>query len=171
MDIRPILTADQQLSQRIRIPPHRPVLRKAAALFAHSADSWYWVAGLLTAWIAGPRDWRPLLVLLLASVIFTAVLVLALKFLIRRPRPEGPWGEVYRRSDPHSFPSGHAARAALLTVLLGFAGPSWLIIPLLLWALGVNFARIGLGVHYLSDVIGGTAIGVILGCGLGIWWM
>ena len=46
-----------------------------------------------------------------------AALVLVLKFLIRRRRPEGEWGGIYRQTDPHSFPSGHAARSVLIAVL------------------------------------------------------
>ena len=70
---------------------------------------------------------------------------------------------MYRRTDPHSFPSGHAARAALFTVLALGLAPPWLGWLLLFWAPWVILARVAMGVHYLSDVLAGAALGVLLG--------
>jgi undecaprenyl-diphosphatase len=95
-----------------------------------------------------------------------ALLVFAIKFLIRRPRPEGEWGAVYRNTDPHSFPSGHAARAALLALLVVALGPSWFTIVVLLWAPLVCLARVATGLHYLSDVFAGILFGLLAGWGL-----
>ena len=86
---------------------------------------------------------------------------MAIKFLVRRKRPEGDWGGIYRRTDPHSFPSGHAARAALLAVLAISLGPTWFGILLLIWAPLVILARVVMGVHYLSDVIAGAILGIL----------
>jgi undecaprenyl-diphosphatase len=88
------------------------------------------------------------------------VLVLAVKRLIRRQRPQGEWGGIYRLTDPHSFPSGHAARMALLLALAAAWGPAWLAWLLLLWAPLVALARVAMGVHYLSDVLGGALVGL-----------
>ena len=46
------------------------------------------------------------------------------KQVIRRERPAGEWGGIYRAIDPHSFPSGHATRAALLAALAAGWGRS-----------------------------------------------
>ncbi len=97
------------------------------------------------------------------GVVITAVLVLLIKFSVRRRRPEGAWGRIYRNTDPHSFPSGHAARAIMLAVLAQFLGPSWFSITMLIWAPLVGLARITLGVHFLSDVIAGMALGIVMG--------
>lgn len=86
-----------------------------------------------------------------------------LKFSIRRRRPEGQWGAIYRNTDPHSFPSGHAARATLLVVLTFAWGPIWLAILLLIWAPLVALARVALGVHYLSDILAGAGLGLVFG--------
>jgi undecaprenyl-diphosphatase len=89
--------------------------------------------------------------------------VLVLKLLIRRRRPPGEWGAIYRNTDPHSFPSGHAARAAMLAVLLCAWGPTWAAPVAIAWAPLVSLARVALGVHYLSDVIAGGVLGLAAG--------
>lgn len=163
-----LLQIDTNSSQRARIPEDRTGLRKAAAFLAHSGDSWYWGAGLAVLWLVGPQAWRPQIVLLLAGIFLTALCVLILKFLIKRPRPEGEWGQVYRNSDPHSFPSGHAARATMLSIIMLLSGLWWIGLVLVIWTILVDLSRVGLGVHYFSDILVGTLIGVVMG-GVVFW--
>lgn len=160
--LKKLVLLDQQTSRRLRIPADRAVLRRGASIFAHSADSWFWVAGLIILLFTAPPHWRSTLLLLLISIILTAIIILASKFAIKRPRPEGLWGTIYRKSDPHSFPSGHAARAGLIAGIILLTGSTGLGLLLVIWALLVNYARIGLGVHYLSDILVGTLIGILL---------
>ena len=68
-----------------------------------------------------------------------------------------------RNTDPHSFFSGHAARAILLAVLAAAWGPPWLAISLVVWAPLVGLSRVAMGLHYLSDVLAGAALGLIAG--------
>ncbi len=163
MTLRGFLLKDAELSQRIRILDNQLVLKKTAALLAHSGDSWFLGAGLALLWIFGPWAWRPNIQLLFIGIVFTAVAVLVLKFSIKRPRPEGDWGEIYRKTDPHSFPSGHAARAIMLSTIMLLSGYIWLGLLMIFWTLLVVAARVGLGVHYLSDIVVGTAIGAFFG--------
>ncbi|MFO8035432.1 MAG: phosphatase PAP2 family protein [Anaerolineales bacterium] len=166
MNLKKISTLDREFSHKIRLPESRSGLRRAAAIFAHSADSWFWLAGLITLYPFVSPGARPLLVKLMVGIVITAVFVLSLKMTIKRPRPEGEWGQIYRNTDPHSFPSGHAARAIMLTLLIFLLGPAWLGGVMVLWTLLVNYARIALGVHYLSDILVGTAIGLLFGWGV-----
>lgn len=158
-----ILRKDAELSQQFRIKDHKTGLKKLAAFLAHSGDSWFWIAALLLLWFLGPQLWQPQIRLLFIGILVTAVFVLVLKFLIQRPRPEGEWGQIYRRTDPHSFPSGHAARATMLTSIMLLSGYYWIGLVMIAWTLMVAISRIGLGVHYLSDIIVGTAIGAVFG--------
>ena len=87
---------------------------------------------------------------------------MAIKFTVRRSRPEGEWGSIYRSTDPHSFPSGHAARAAMLAVLALGLGPVWFAVVLLIWAPLVALARVAMGLHYLLDALAGVLIGVVI---------
>ncbi len=163
--IRRILDLDERLSERLRIT-NGSRLRTAAAFFAHSGDSWFWMIGLVLVWLISfftTREWCYLCILMAACIVVQALFVLSIKFLIRRRRPEGEWGEIYRRGDPHSFPSGHATRAVMLAVIaIGF-GPSWLAWTLVVWAPLVCLARIMLGLHYISDILAGAVLGVLLG--------
>jgi undecaprenyl-diphosphatase len=99
----------------------------------------------------------------LAAIGGLAIVVLGVKLLIRRRRPEGEWGAIYRSTDPHSFPSGHAARAFLLAVLAVAWGSAVLAGILIVWAPLVALSRVAMGLHYLSDVVGGALLGLIAG--------
>jgi membrane-associated phospholipid phosphatase len=158
-----LLELDAFYSRRLSIAERPGVLRSLAVILAHSGDSWFWLVGLALLWWLGSDYWKTRAVALAAGIILTAVLVLLVKFTVRRRRPEGEWGAIYRATDPHSFPSGHAARATMLAVVALGLGPPWLGILLLVWAPLVILARVAMGVHYLSDVLAGTAFGVVIG--------
>ncbi len=139
------------------------LLRTLAVFFAHSGDSWFWGLGLLLLWRLGDSFWKQWALVLFAGIAGLAVIVLTIKFTVRRRRPAGEWGGIYRNTDPHSFPSGHAARAFLIAVLaLGF-GPAWLAILLCIWAPLVSLARVSMGVHYASDILAGAILGILVG--------
>jgi len=158
-----LLELDARVSARMRVAERPGFLRALAAVLAHSGDSWFWWAGLAVLWWRGNSFWRPWALTILLSIIALAVIVLVVKFSIRRRRPEGEWGAFYRSTDPHSFPSGHAVRATLIAVLVIGLGPWWLAILLCLWMPLVSLARVAMGVHYLSDVVAGAVMGGIAG--------
>ena len=161
MTLARILSADARWSQALRRAEQPGLLRLGATLFAHSGDSWFWALGLaLVAW-RGDAAWRAWAWHIFLAVAALAILVMTLKLLIRRRRPAGEWGAIYRNTDPHSFPSGHAARTAMLAVLLCAWGPAWAAPMAVVWAPLVSVARVSLGVHYLSDVVAGALLGLI----------
>jgi undecaprenyl-diphosphatase len=163
MDMKSILDIDSRLSKDMGVAEKPGLLRTVAVIFAHSGDSWFWGIALLGLWLLGSSFWKQWAVVLLASIALLALLVFPLKQLIRRRRPEGLWGMIYRKTDPHSFPSGHAARAFLIAVLATGMGPAWLAIVLWIWAPLVAVARVAMGVHYLSDIVGGFVLGILAG--------
>jgi len=161
--IRTILIWDANGSQRLRLRDEQSWQFKACAFIAHTGDSWFWVPLLALVWLLGGSAWRQPAALAELGVVALAMLVLAIKFTIRRRRPEGEWGAIYRSSDPHSFPSGHAARAAMLAVVAFGFQFTGLGIMLAVWAVLVSLARVATGVHYLSDVIAGLILGSLFG--------
>ena len=161
--VETILDYDYRISQSLRLKTDPGVIYKMASIFAHSGDSWFWLVGLICIWLFGNSEWRYKAAVLATSLVVLAVFVLLLKFTIRRRRPEGDWGAIYRKTDPHSFPSGHAARAALLAVMAIGLGPAWFGWLVGIWAPFVSLARIVMGVHYVSDVVAGFIIGMIVG--------
>lgn len=160
MSIRNLLELDARWSSKLRVAERPGMLRTLAAVFAHSGDSWFCAIALAIVWWFGDQHWKAWALGMLGAIIVTAVLVMTLKLLFRRRRPEGRWGGIYRNTDPHSFPSGHAARAALMAALIVAWGPAWLVPIALIWAPLVALARVAMGVHYLSDVVVGAILGL-----------
>lgn len=154
---------DDRLSRLSRLGVNGRLTRTLAAILAHSGDSWFWLLGLILLWWQGTDYWKERALALGVGILVTAVIVMAIKFTVRRSRPEGEWGQIYRSTDPHSFPSGHAARSMMLAVMALGLGPLWFGLLLLTWAPMVSLARVMLGVHYPSDVIAGMGLGAILG--------
>lgn len=163
MNFEKLLELDAAGSQRLSIARQPGWLRSCAAVLAHSGDSWFWLAGLALLWLKGDAYWKTRAMGLGAGVLVTACVVLAIKFTVRRQRPVGEWGAIYRQTDPHSFPSGHATRAAMLAILTLGLGPVWLGLLLLVWAPLMSLARVAMGVHYLSDVMAGLGFGTVFG--------
>ena len=160
--IKRMLELDRDGSYALRVAEKPGTLRKVSMFFAHSGDSWFWGLGMLILWELGSIFWQEWAVYELFWISVLAALVLVLKFSIRRKRPEGEWGAIYRNTDPHSFPSGHAARAFLIAVLATLLGPGWLAVLLWIWAPIVSLARVAMGVHYISDVIAGAIVGILV---------
>ena len=158
-----LLEIDRRWSARISFSNRPPAVRSVGALFAHSGDSWFWGAGLVAVWLLGDAFWKEWALVLFIGILRTATIVIALTFLIRRQRPEGEWGSIYRRTDPHSFPSGHAARATMLAVLVVGLGPAWLMPIMLIWAPLVTLSRVAMDLHYLSDAVAGAVLGIAVG--------
>jgi len=163
MSIKALLEKDVVWSQRLRLDPSARGIFRLAAFLAHSGDSWFWLAALGIVWLFTQGEWHVRSALLAAGIVGLAAVVFAIKFTVRRRRPPGEWGAIYRNTDPHSFPSGHAARAAMLVVMAIGLGPAWFAFLVGLWAPLVSLARVITGLHYLSDVLAGLALGLLAG--------
>jgi undecaprenyl-diphosphatase len=161
--LRRLLEIDARWSLRLRVAERPGALRVLASFLAHSGDSWFWFIGLAILYWRGHACWKTWSLHVIVMIAVLATIVLSIKLLVRRSRPEGEWGALYRTTDPHSFPSGHAARSALLALLAVAWGPPWLAVILIPWAPLMSLARVVMGVHYLSDVIGGSLLGLVFG--------
>ena len=162
MSFRSILELDARLSNKLRVAEKPGVLRSFAVFLAHSGDSWFWAIALILGWFFADPAWRQWVVVEFFGILGLAGVVLVIKFLVRRERPQGDWGGIYRNTDPHSFPSGHAARAFLIAVIASALAPAWLATLLWIWAPLVALARVAMGVHYLSDVVAGAVLGMVV---------
>lgn len=161
--LRRIQDLDDRFAGSSQTQEQPSFIRALAVLLAHSGDSWFWLIGLGLLWWLGDDAWERLALVMIIGILITAVVVMVIKFTVRRSRPQGEWGRIYRSTDPHSFPSGHAARSTMLAVIALGLGPLWLGLSLLIWAPLVGLARIILGVHYPSDVLAGMVLGIIMG--------
>jgi undecaprenyl-diphosphatase len=158
-----LLEKDWRWSARLRLRQDKGLIRALAAFLAHSGDSWFWLVGLGLVWLLKTDQWHRTAAIMVLAILLLAGIVLSIKLLVRRRRPEGEWGAIYRSIDPHSFPSGHAARAIMLAVLACGLGPTWFAVLLVIWAPCVSLARVLMGVHYLMDIVAGLTVGLVVG--------
>ena len=84
-----------------------------------------------------------------------------------RPAVANPWLDpVGVIPSSASFPSGHSATAFATAVAVGLVYPR-LRVPLLALAALVALSRVYLGMHFATDVVVGSALGVALGLATG----
>jgi undecaprenyl-diphosphatase len=117
---------------------------------------WWRGARALAVWVAG-------------TSVLSAVLQQGLKSAVGRERPQ--WPDPVDSAHYGAFPSGHAMTAmvscALLLWLLRRHGTGplvWRTALVAAWVsvIGVGVTRLYLGVHWLSDVLGGWLLGAAL---------
>lgn len=96
-----------------------------------------------------------------------SLVVYLIKIFIARPRPV----EALINVSGYSFPSGHAAIATLFCFIIIFAYKEYIknyflkisfISFFVISALAISFSRVYLSVHYLSDVIVGILLGLLI---------
>jgi membrane-associated phospholipid phosphatase len=90
---------------------------------------------------------------------------------LKRTGWEGPMGVLDYQvlSGYASFPSGHSLAAwALFTLTAAMIRKTWVSILCLFLAASVAISRVYLMAHFLRDVIGGAAIGFVMG--YAIYW-
>ena len=159
---RRLHSLDEKLTRPLTLPAERGFRQYLALGLAHSGDSFVWAALLAAAWFFGDGQWKGRALVTFAGLILAEVVVVIVKMSIRRPRPAGDFGKIYRRTDPFSFPSGHAARATMLSLLAWLLGPAAAFFAILAWSPVMVLSRIAIGIHYVFDVVAGIALGAIL---------
>jgi undecaprenyl-diphosphatase len=164
--IRMITAGDRKVMHRVNRWTPPLWVRHWMIMASRAGDGWGWVfIGVCILLWGGDRRFAALEAGLIATgtgqILFNVV-----KRLTGRKRPctidENCWATLLP-PDRFSFPSGHTITAFAVAVPLGLFYPAML--PLLIFcAMSVASSRVLLGLHFLSDVVAGIAIG----CGLGL---
>lgn len=136
-------------------------------------DGWLWYAMALWVVLFGGSDKWLALGAMLSSISTGTALYLLVKKATRRRRPchiEPHCWSTLLPPDQFSFPSGHTITAFAATVPLCAFYPE-LTVGLGFCALSVALSRIILGMHFLSDVLVGAAVGSLLGwLAVSLWY-
>jgi uncharacterized protein (TIGR03382 family) len=163
----PLLRADQGARDGL----HSFALSHAAFVTAMRLTSnagagvtWAVLLTPVVAWLLWRRQ-RRLALFVAVTAVGSSLLNSAVKTAVHRVRPNLSDPVAYAQG--LSFPSGHAQAAVVgygllllvfLPVLDG-ARRRAVIILAVVAVLGIGFSRIALGVHYVSDVVGGILLG------------
>ncbi|OZI86992.1 phosphatase PAP2 family protein, partial [Pseudomonas avellanae] len=142
----------------------RNPVRRVFATISRLGDGvfWYALMGLLV--VLDGMDGVRASAHMAATGVLALTLYKALKRWTRRPRPYA--ADVRIRAwvaplDEFSFPSGHTLHAVSFSIV-ALAYYPWLAPLLVPFSAGVALSRVVLGLHYPSDVLAATLIGVLL---------
>ncbi|MGW4379130.1 phosphatase PAP2 family protein [Kitasatospora sp. NPDC004531] len=125
------------------------------------------LVAVAAGWLLWRRAWR-LALWAVATVAASGLVGWAVKAAVARARPSLP--DPVAHAPGFSFPSGHAMTAATCCAVLLLVFPP-VLRPALRGAtraaaavvvVGVGFTRVALGVHWVSDVLGGWLLGLAL---------
>lgn len=161
---------DHRVYRAFRTKCHPRPLELAISLFS-STGNWgiFWVAlasvFALAYWISGSEHGRPMIVSVPVVVFSTLLFNSFLKESLRRERPasdDPTLRPLVGVPSSKSFPSSHAAMSFAAATILTYIEPQ--LAPLFYGlALVMSWSRVYVGVHYPSDVLAGTAVGLISG--------
>ncbi|HMW49405.1 MAG TPA: phosphatase PAP2 family protein, partial [Cellvibrionaceae bacterium] len=135
-----------------------------ARLCSASGDGLIYGAAAVGLWRL--QMFNPLKVLALGFALERCVYLIA-KPVFRRNRPAAAlthYKAFIQPADTFSFPSGHSSAAFLFATVWHIADAGYSFIAFI-WAANIAFSRVMLGVHFISDVIAGAIIGVLIGMG------
>lgn len=104
-------------------------------------------------------------ILIGSTALLSTAIYAPLKLVFRQARPYMELPDVHaghlETTSRYGFPSGHSSMAVSIATMITIRYPEpEIYIPVFAWALLAGYSRIYYGLHYPSDVLAGTAIGV-----------
>jgi undecaprenyl-diphosphatase len=162
MRIEPIARFDLAFSLFCLQHKFNGQVARVSKAVSHTGDGHlYAVIGVL-AWLTDPVMGRAFLLAGLLAFAIELPIYWVAKNSFRRRRPQELSSQLtsyVTPSDRYSLPSGHTAAAFLMATLIGQFYPD-AYMGTMVWATLIGAARIMLGVHFLTDVVIGAALGI-----------
>ncbi|MFJ8750383.1 phosphatase PAP2 family protein [Streptomyces sp. NPDC102441] len=165
----PLMSLDTTVAEALH---RRAVAEPGLVRVSRVLTDWVWdpwTMRVLTAAVVVTLWWRGSRLLagwVAATCLLTALVQQGLKAAVGRERPR--WPDPVDSAQYAAFPSGHAMTAAVTCGLLvwllrlyGAQPPLWWgsLVLAVVSVTGVALTRVYLGVHWLSDVLGGVLLG------------
>jgi undecaprenyl-diphosphatase len=162
MNTQSLLQRDAALCLACNRWGRRVHVRRLFAGISRLGDGAFWYGLMLLAVIADGWNGLAASTHMAATGLAALSLYTRLKRYTRRPRPFAEDRRIHalaRPLDQYSFPSGHTLHAVAFTgvALSHYPALAWLLLP---FTALVAASRVVLGLHYPSDVIAASIIGV-----------
>ena len=141
---------------------NNPWLRGALGALTYLGTGAVWITLYALALIFLQDRFAQLILTLILAEMIGLLTIIILRYMTKRKRPVihykyfslTPWNR-------YSFPSHHTLRSFIIAVIVGTYSPG--LLPfLLIMAATISFSRIYLSKHYLSDVLAGALLGILL---------
>jgi undecaprenyl-diphosphatase len=165
---QPLNGVDAGVAHRLHEYAHaNPEMTTALIVWTDVFGPWPWRAAvaLLAFWMLR-RGVRRLAAWAITTITVGGLLGLAVKILVDRARPLFP--DPVALAPGEAFPSGHAMTvtlgAGVIVLVIRRGLSSWgrriAVAVAVFMVLSVSYTRVALGVHWVSDVLGGIVLGV-----------
>lgn len=121
----------------------------------------YILLGVFFVLFLKKRSWNFLFIPLISALVSRFIFTELIRFFYFRPRPfvEQGFVPLFEHAPSASFPSGHAAFFFALSTgvfVYNKKAGTWFFIGSFL----IGFSRVLAGIHYVSDIFGGFAVGL-----------
>lgn len=163
---------DWRLFVALRTHCHTRFVELPVIVFSTTGNwGFFWVGLAAALWLAGAGGGRALFQFTIILVYATLIFNYGIKVALKRERPafdEPRLAPLVGTPSSKSFPSSHSAMSFAAACAFTWYHPQFW--PLFFGlALAMSWSRVYVGVHFPSDVLAGTAVGLAAGAvGVGL---
>ncbi|KLV11198.1 phosphatase PAP2 family protein [Photobacterium ganghwense] len=157
--LTPLQRLDYAVSSRCLCHRFNVQVAQVSRAVSHTGDGHLYLLFALLVWLLDTVKGTEVVLIGLQAFALELPVYLLLKNSFKRARPVS-LPSFIKPSDKYSLPSGHTAAAFVMASLITTYYPdtAWFIWP---WAMAIGLSRVLLGVHYITDIAAGAALGLL----------